>query len=202
MNNSILNSKNKAKTYFELAKFYDNLYNLTYKKSISQEMKDIKESLSSTEKIIDPKQLKTLEQQKKIYDNNLELVKSNLKFTFSNFCNVLKFESKYDLYSTFKVCFFWFKYCEVDFINNLFENEIKEIQNHKFLPLIFQIVGRIGIVKNDKFNKNLFDLLFSIAMKHPYHTLHHILSMKNSSKNEDLKFIQTKSMKLTLIRYY
>ncbi|KAK3274702.1 hypothetical protein CYMTET_17129 [Cymbomonas tetramitiformis] len=110
-----------------------------------------------------------------------------LKTTLDSYRKSLKLGGQYDLNTVFQLVQLWFSsdqepsYKEV---NAAMSKLAVEVPSHKFVPLVHQLVARIGQLQDEGsgFQKALHELVRRLAIDHPYHTLYQVFAVSNNGR--------------------
>jgi serine-protein kinase ATM len=93
----------------------------------------------------------------------------------------------YDLQAVFRVIQVWLAHGTHGEIVGIFGNYIPNVASRKLLPLVYQIASRLsasreGPLVASGFQSSLQNLLVRLGTEHPFHTLPHILALKNGNR--------------------
>ncbi|XP_043435185.1 serine-protein kinase ATM isoform X1 [Prionailurus bengalensis] len=88
----------------------------------------------------------------------------------------------------FRLCSLWLENSGVSEVNGMMKSKGMNIPSYKFLPLMYQLAARMGtkMMGGLGFHEVLNNLISTIAMDHPHHTLFIILALANANKDEFL----------------
>ena len=189
------------KAYFSLAQYTDKQYNLIVeymdspeygtKKKLTHTFEQMaKLDLGSSEKQVQLPLEKGQRQANKhaseYHKQNSELFHDKSEFlmkALESYCNCLELTDAHDL-SISRVISLWFDNHDIPVISQLLANHFSNINSHKFIPWVFQIIPRLSFISSDAnpvFSNTLTSLIMKITREHPYHCLPIIFSILHSS---------------------
>jgi len=93
------------------------------------------------------------------------------------FMKAVAIDDSYDDKDVDKICALWLEYSDDDNINKIAKKELAGIPNHKFIPWINQLMSRLSDNKSF-FQQILQNVLASICLKHPFHSLYFVTNLK------------------------
>ncbi|KYO44923.1 serine-protein kinase ATM isoform X2 [Alligator mississippiensis] len=110
-----------------------------------------------------------------------------------NYISCLLSGEEHDMW-IFRLCSLWLENSGVPEVNGMMKKNAKKIPSYKFLPLMYQLAARMGTKKMGGlgFHEVLNNLISSISLDHPHHTLFIILALANAKKDELLTKPETR----------
>uniref|UniRef100_A0A7M4F6F5 non-specific serine/threonine protein kinase n=1 Tax=Crocodylus porosus TaxID=8502 RepID=A0A7M4F6F5_CROPO len=110
-----------------------------------------------------------------------------------NYISCLLSGEEHDMW-IFRLCSLWLENSGVPEVNGMMKKNAKKIPSYKFLPLMYQLAARMGTKKMGGlgFHEVLNNLIASISLDHPHHTLFIILALANAKKDELLTKPETR----------
>eukprot|EP01080_Neovahlkampfia_damariscottae_P001910 gene1910-1050_t len=204
-------SKDQSQAYFTLAKYFDNIYTDIIRKMKSDEYKNLSEIRKNNENLLKEyensiKQRGISDERKKEIERQIRQIKKvsisdhkeseelkkkchiSMIHAMENYGYSSKNSSKYDIHIVFRICSFWFSNASNestddynDQVNKIFEELLKIIKVHKFIPLVYQIASRMGS-HSKEFQKINMKLLKNLGKKHPHHSILQIFALLNGAR--------------------
>ncbi|XP_060036103.1 serine-protein kinase ATM isoform X1 [Erinaceus europaeus] len=104
-----------------------------------------------------------------------------------NYINCLRSGEEHDMW-IFRLCSLWLENSGVSEVNGMMKRDGMMIPSYKFLPLMYQLAARMGtkMMGGLGFHEVLNNLISTVSMDHPHHTLFIILALANANKDEFL----------------
>ncbi|NXP10247.1 ATM kinase, partial [Thinocorus orbignyianus] len=102
-----------------------------------------------------------------------------------NYISCLLSGEEHDMW-IFRLCSLWLENSGVDKVNEIMKKNAEKIPSYKFLPLMYQLAARMGtkMMGGLGFHEVLNNLISTISLDHPHHTLFIILALANANKDE------------------
>lgn len=110
-----------------------------------------------------------------------EDIQTFLEDAVTNYINCLSSGSRSDIRAMFRLCSLWFNNSNNQKITRLLKSKVDDISPQKFLPLSYQIASRMSS-ENNSFQVVLNQIIATITLHHPYHTLNQLLALRNGDK--------------------
>lgn len=138
---------------------------------------------------------KIIELQKQLVMDNEEAQRlqhdrnSFLIIALNNYRCCLTTGDKYDMRVVFRVTSLWFNLSMNQGVVTSMLETINQVKSFKFLPLVYQIASRLGVLKESQespsFQYVLTCLVKKIAVDHPYHSIYQLLALANGDRVKD-----------------
>ena len=136
---------------------------------------------------------KQLQQDKDEYENLRREMERLVADAITNYVECLGHlptgNGKYDIRVVFKLVSLWFEiHDEFSNVNSIIGKWLETdagFPYHKFIPLTYQIVSRLGPTvsgSKGKFQTVLQQLIFNMAKRHPHHCLYQIFALQNGER--------------------
>ncbi|KAJ3396087.1 hypothetical protein HDU80_010102, partial [Chytriomyces hyalinus] len=120
--------------------------------------------------------------------------------SIENYFLCLQMGDKWDI-SVFRLCALWFSNGSSSKVSALVAKHLASLsdRNRKFLPLIYQLSARMTTA-NDDFQSTLKELLSSMVISHPHHTIYQLIALKNGADSNpaNTKTLNTAATELLL----
>ncbi|KAJ3235733.1 hypothetical protein HDU81_000214 [Chytriomyces hyalinus] len=120
--------------------------------------------------------------------------------SIENYFLCLQMGDKWDI-SVFRLCALWFSNGSSSKVSGLVAKHLASLsdRNRKFLPLIYQLSARMTTA-NDDFQSTLKELLSSMVISHPHHTIYQLIALKNGADSNpaNTKTLNTAATELLL----
>lgn len=199
-------NKNIGKIYYKVAKFCDDQYKLssnskeleTWYMLVHNKNREIEECKKRISYTIEEKERQKLERtlqgliqqcnlDKSEYEKAITEAKEFLSKAFELYLRCMTWDSIYVTTSLFRLCSLWFSHTSDQYtmIIELIDKYIfkyESISYDRFIPLIYQLTARLG--ENKIFSKQLFNLIYKIALIYPFHTIPQVIAMRNSNEQK------------------
>ncbi|KAH3683030.1 hypothetical protein WICPIJ_005999 [Wickerhamomyces pijperi] len=115
------------------------------------------------------------------YDGLVRSQKSCIEKAVSCFLSSISLHDSNDFEIIDKLFAFWFEYSDNRQVNGSITHSFRSIPFHKFIPWMAQLTSRLAS-STDGFQKVLKALILEITIRHPYHSIYHIINV-NSYKD-------------------
>jgi hypothetical protein len=136
---------------------------------------------------------KQLSQDKDEYENLRREMERLVATAITNYVECLGHlptsSGKYDIRVVFKLVSLWFEiHDQFSKVNSIVGKRLEtdgSFPYHKFIPLTYQIVSRLGPTASGakgKFQTVLQQLIFNMAKRHPHHCLYQIFALQNGER--------------------